>query len=38
MNVQLFVTAIERKHLNVNSWDSAKMFHVEQGVVEETEI
>jgi len=35
MNVQLFVSAIETEQLEVSSWDSAKMFHVEHGVVTE---
>lgn len=33
MNVQLFVTAIEASTLDLGAWNSAKLFHVEQGVV-----
>ncbi|HEY9050818.1 MAG TPA: DNA replication/repair protein RecF [Gammaproteobacteria bacterium] len=33
MNVQLFVTTIESNSLNTQAWSSGKMFHVEQGVI-----
>ena len=36
MNVQLFVSSIEAEQLDISSWNSAKMFHVEQGAVKET--
>jgi DNA replication and repair protein RecF len=33
MNVQLFVSAIEASQLDIESWSSVKMFHVEHGAV-----
>jgi len=33
MNIQLFLTAIEKNQINLSSWKVKKMFHVEQGVV-----
>ncbi len=35
MNVQLFVTSIDPAMLDIGAWSSAKMFHVEHGVVNE---
>jgi len=35
MDVQLFVSTIEIDQLDVSCWNSAKMFHVEHGVVSE---
>ncbi len=34
MNIQLFVTAIEKEQIDLSSWDVKKMFHVEHGKVE----
>ena len=34
MPVQLFLTAIEPQQIDINQWESRKMFHVEQGKVE----
>ena len=31
MNLQLFLTAIEKQQINLSSWSSKKMFHVEHG-------
>ncbi len=33
INVQVFVTAIDRTQINLTGWDSVKLFHVEHGVV-----
>jgi len=38
MNVQLFVSAIEARQLDIGSWQSAKMFHVEHGLVLERDL
>ncbi len=38
MNVQLFVSAIEVSQLDIESWQSAKMFHVEHGSVLERDL
>jgi len=38
MNVQLFVSAIEAKQLDIEAWQSAKMFHVEHGSVLERNV
>lgn len=33
MNVQAFITAIDTNQLNLDSWSSIQMFHVEQGEI-----
>ena len=33
MNIQLFLTAIERDQVDLSAWNDIKMFHVEHGVV-----
>lgn len=38
MNVQLFVSAIEADQINSESWSSARVFHVEHGVVLENKL
>jgi DNA replication and repair protein RecF len=34
MNIQLFLTAIEKDQLDLSAWREIKMFHVEHGCVE----
>jgi DNA replication and repair protein RecF len=31
MNIQLFLTAIEKQHIDISSWDTKRVFHVEHG-------
>ena len=33
MDVQLFLTAIDRKQLDLSDWTDGKLFHVEHGVI-----
>jgi len=33
MNIQLFVTAIEKDQIDLSSWETKKMFHVEHGKI-----
>ena len=33
MNIQLFLTAIEKHQINLSAWKNKKMFHVEHGVL-----
>jgi len=33
MNIQLFITAIEKKQIDLSDWSESRMFHVEHGVI-----
>ncbi len=33
MNIQLFITAIEKDQIDLSDWSDSKMFHVEHGVI-----
>ena len=35
MNVQLFLTAIEKEQVDLSAWQDIRMFHVEHGQVEQ---
>ncbi len=35
MNLQLFITAIERSQINLDTWPTKKMFHVEHGCLQD---
>ncbi len=37
MNIQLFVTAIEKDQINLSAWEIKKMFHVEHGKISSVE-
>jgi DNA replication and repair protein RecF len=38
MNIQLFLTAIEKQHVDLSAWPVKRMFHVEHGQLSEINI
>jgi DNA replication and repair protein RecF len=33
MDIQLFLTAIEKEQIDLSNWSDSKLFHVEHGVI-----